>query len=102
MKKMLAFGFSSSFFRTSVPAVPALLYSCWKTQLFDSRTCTFGRSQRFLEYRFQRIRPNLVSLEGRVQFVGVHHALEQFASRVRQLVVDADAAHAGHLRQIRV
>ena len=52
------------------------------------------------EDRLQGVGPHLIALEGRVQLVGVHHAVEELAVLVRELVVDVEEADAGAVGEL--
>lgn len=51
-----------------------------------------GRAEEFGEDGLQRIGPDLVALEGGMQFVRIHHAVEEFAVAIREFVVDVEEA----------
>src|SRR5215471_17952385 len=59
--------------------------SCWRWRVI----LLCGRTEQFGEDGLQRIRPYLVALGRWMKFiVRVHHAFEELAVRVRQLVID--------------
>src|SRR5271157_1481160 len=61
-----------------------------------------GRPEQLRKHRLQRIGPNLITLQRRMQLVAlVHHAVEQFAVAVCQPVVDIEEPDPLSVRQLR-
>src|SRR6266571_782224 len=60
-----------------------------------------GRSEQFGEYGLEGIGPDLIALESGMEAVGIHHAGEEPAIFVRELVIDVDEADLPAVAQFR-
>ena len=60
-----------------------------------------ARPQQFHKHRLQRICPDLIRLHSRMEFVCVHHALEQPPIPIRQHIINIQVSNLPAIRQLR-